>query len=86
MKLPTFHMNGTSAASLRDGYHAAHVALNAAIAALTNAHPHGRDYYPQGDAAFGAALAEHRQRIGTLTSVHAEIGALYAHCHEGAEK
>jgi hypothetical protein len=86
MKLPTFHLNGTSAASLRDGYRAAHAAIGEALAALTGAHPHARDYYPQGDDAFGAALAEHRKRVAAIASVHAEIGALYAHCQDGAER
>ena len=78
-------MNGTSAASLRDGYHAADAALGAAISALANACPHARDYYPQGDDTFRAALSEHRKRVAAVTSVHAEIGALYSHCQEGVE-
>jgi hypothetical protein len=85
MKLPTFHLNRTSAASLRDGYHPAYAALGAALTALTEGCPHARDYYPQGDDAFRAALSEHRKRVAAVTSVHAEIGALYSHCQEGVE-
>ncbi|MBB4200587.1 hypothetical protein CCR94_18200 [Rhodoblastus sphagnicola] len=85
MKLPTFHLNGSSAAALRDEYRAAYAALGAALTALAATHPHGSDYYPQDDDAFRAALAEHRTRVAPLTNVHTEIGALYAHCQEGVE-
>ena len=56
--IPTVHLNGTGFTNLRDGYAAAHDAIDAAIDALANAELNGRDFYPQGPGAYSQARAE----------------------------
>lgn len=80
MKLPTIHLNGTGAASLTDENLRAMRALTRAMDALHDAQPNARDYYPQGDAAFSEARAEHQARIDKLESVRAEIETITTHC------
>ena len=46
------------------------------MAALVEAAPNGRDYYPLGDAALRQAEAEHRSRADRLRSVRDELQAL----------
>ena len=45
--LPTIHLNGTSAESLRDEYYAVRMAIKGAMNALENATLNARDFYPQ---------------------------------------
>jgi hypothetical protein len=56
--IPTIHLNGTSAATLRDEYWAASKALDAAAEALAAATCNGRDFYLQGPAAWDQARHE----------------------------
>ena len=79
MILPTIHMNGTSKADLFDGYMTALEAMQAAIDAVIQTGPNGRDYYPQGDAALRQAMDEHRDRLKRLGAVADELNALAAH-------
>ena len=73
-------MNGTSGKSLREGYIKALTALSAALVAASESGPNGRDYYPQGDAAIGSAVAEHRSRLDRLESLRSEFESLAMHC------
>jgi hypothetical protein len=70
---PTVHMNGTSKAELMRLTMAAMDAADDFFAALAAMTPNGRDYYPQGDQACNAAMAEHRARIVALTCIKAEL-------------
>jgi hypothetical protein len=79
MILPTIHRNGTSKADLFDGYMTALAAMQAAIDAVIQTAPNGRDYYPQGDDALRQAMAEHRDRLRRLGTVADELNALAAH-------
>ena len=79
---PTIHLNGTSASDLVEQYRAAHEAVEAAIKALGNATPNGRDYYPQGNSAIGIALDAHRVRIAAMEIVSQEMLELAMHCQE----
>ena len=79
MILPTIHMNGTSKADLLDRYMTAMLAVEAAIDAVTQTGPHGRDYYPQGDDALRQAQAAHQDRLKRLHAVVLELNALVAH-------
>lgn len=72
---PTLHLNGSSAETLSEGFHAAHDAVSAAIEALCAAAPNARDYYVQ-DQAFTRANAEHVLRLRKLSEVQAELAAL----------
>jgi hypothetical protein len=56
--IPTLHLNGTSKTDLRDGYLAAHDAIDKAIEALASAELNGRDFYPQGPGAYLQARIE----------------------------
>lgn len=77
--MPTIHLNGTSREELNKGYMAAYYALKAAIDALAETGPNGRDYYPQGDRAIGEAIDQHRARMMRLAGVMEEIEALALH-------
>jgi hypothetical protein len=63
---PTVHHGGTSGDALRDGLLDVARRLNAALAALVEAGPNGRDYAP-GD--LSAALATHAAHCLTLRSM-----------------
>jgi hypothetical protein len=79
MQKPTIHLNGTSRDSLFDSYCNAASALRNALAALEDAAPNARDYYPQGEGAFIAAAREHEDRTASLRYVLAQIDALVDH-------
>jgi hypothetical protein len=49
------------------------LALNVAKKALSDAAPHGRDYYPQGDHVIEQAATEHRARMMKLVDVQNEL-------------
>lgn len=76
---PTVHLNGSGRESLTEGYRAQGTAVQEAIAALEANFPHGRDYYPQGDATYAQARAEQVARIRALEKVCSEIIELWEH-------
>lgn len=76
---PTIHLNGTSANALLDQYTTAGDAVRLALEALGNAAPNGRDYYPQGPAAFEQARKEHDARTAKLREVLVDLGELAEH-------
>ncbi len=71
--LPTIHINGTSRDALVDAFCDADTALRRALDALAATGPNARDYYPQGNEAFGRAVDEHRARLAKLHSVRADV-------------
>lgn len=73
MIIPTIHLNGTSRDTLLEQVTDAYSAVKAAIAAVQQAAPNGRDYYPQGNDAIGTAMREHADRIRKLTEVANEL-------------
>jgi hypothetical protein len=83
MRLPTIHLNGTSASELLTGYLNARNAVFEAIEAMKEAAPNGRDYYPQDtdvpSAAYNIAAREHRTRVEMLRVVAAELYELAQH-------
>lgn len=82
---PTIHLNGTSAKELHDNYAAAAQALLHAMKTLQQTTPHGRDYYPQGDAALTEAAADHVSRLKRINSVLVEIIQLTQHAQDYIE-
>lgn len=76
MIVPSVHLNGTSGDELLEQATGAVQALSAALEAAATAAPNGRDYYPQGDAAFTEAKREHGDRICRLTELRDEYQAL----------
>lgn len=79
MKYPTIHLNGTSASALYEQTVRAYDAVRAAMIAVGDACPNGRDYYPQGPHALSEALTEHDQRLLRLKSVMEELEDMAAH-------
>lgn len=73
LKIPTVHMNGTSADYLIEQLKNAYQAINVAVRALAEASPNGRDYYPQGLDAVQEAIRQHRLRMAKLDSVREEL-------------
>jgi hypothetical protein len=69
-------MNGSNPETLLDALTEAYRAVDAAMRALDEAAPNGRDYYPQGPDAVQEATREHQLRAAKLRSVHAELEEL----------
>jgi hypothetical protein len=75
---PTLHLNGSGFAHLDEGYLAAVEALRAALEAVQATGPNARDYYPAGDGAYRAALAEHKNRLAKVREVLDELCAVHS--------
>jgi hypothetical protein len=69
--IPTIHLNGTSGKDLWNEYHAAYEAIKTSIDALCDATCNGRDFYPQGPAAFSQARSERDEALRKLREVKA---------------
>jgi hypothetical protein len=72
---PIVHLNGTSKASLLEGYSEILDALRKAETALYSNGPNGRDYYLK-PGLFEKAVAQHRSRIEAIGRVHRDIEAI----------
>ena len=77
MRTPTIHRNGTSPDELTRQIAEAGVALRHAMKALSDAAPHGRDYYPQGPDALQDAVREYNTRMERLESVYRDLTELH---------
>lgn len=73
LSIPSIHMNGTSKNELLEQLQTAYSAVDAAMLALANATPNGRDYYPQGPDAIRKAIIEHGERLAKLTTISKEL-------------
>jgi pantothenate synthetase len=76
---PTIHLNGTSIEALLEQNRQVSRALRATLEAMSEAAPHGRDYYPQGSEALGQALAEHKSRVDQILSLLEEYRVQHIH-------
>lgn len=76
LTVPGLHLNGSDGPALLQALVAAEHAVHLAGDALAETTPHGRDYYPQGEAAYPQARAEHVDRSKRLDSVREELAAL----------
>ena len=76
MTTPTIHLNGTPRERLIETLCDAGAAVNAAIEAVQQTAPIGRDYYPQGNAALTHATGEHVKRLVKLKEVYQELEEL----------
>lgn len=63
-------------------YQRALEALRQAELALSDASPHGRDYYIKGPASENIAIAEHQARMRKIEEVSAEIEAIVMNIYE----
>jgi hypothetical protein len=77
LSIPTVHGNGTGGPQLIAQLRDARTAVKAALEALANARPHGRDYYTQGPDAFAKARDEHTAREAALQTVEKELMTVY---------
>jgi hypothetical protein len=75
--LPIVHSNGSGRQALMDQQHQAVMAIQAAIAALMDSMPHGRDYYPLGDDVHHRAYLQAMERVTALQKVQAEVCHIY---------
>ena len=73
--LPTIHLNGTGAQALFDEYRTAMKAVRAAADALAAATCNGRDFYPQGGAAWSQARDERADAFRKLQEVEEYLAA-----------
>jgi hypothetical protein len=64
--IPTIHLNGTGAITLRDEYAAAYDALTKAREAFASTTCNGRDFYPQGPDAYYQARDERAEAFAAL--------------------
>lgn len=76
MITPRLNLNGTSAASLMEGYNVAIQALRVARDKLQESAPHGRDYQSSPIADYPLAVAEHLVRVQSIEHVMNELVVL----------
>ena len=83
LTLPTIHLNGTGADSLKREYRAARHAIGAAVDALALATCNARDFYPQEPGAWQRARDERAEafRLLQLVSDYAERWEMHASDH-----
>ena len=83
--LPTIHINGTGAETLRAEYEAIYDAVRRAEYKLSMATCNARDFYPQGSEAYRAANLERNEMLARLGDVIHYAAAWHdhaqAHCH-----
>ena len=71
--IPTGHLNGTAESELDKQYQQMLDGIDVMLRAISDATPHGRDYYVQGTYAYEAAREQHQRRWQTLVELKAEI-------------
>lgn len=82
---PSIHLNGTGVTSLLAQYTEACHAVQHAVRALQEAAPNARDYYPQGDRAYGEAEREYLVHLRGLQGALKDLESLAAYCMEQRE-
>ncbi len=84
--IPTIHINGTGAETLRAEYQALSKALQAAEDRLLAATCNGRDFYPQGPDAYYVARQERDEMLAKLHEIMDYAAAWHrhasAHCRQ----
>ena len=81
--VPIVHLNGSGLDSLMEACLDQITAIDEAIAVMRQNTPHGRDYYPLGDAAHTQAVEQHMARIAKLQSVCDEVMSIAVAVSEG---
>lgn len=72
--IPTIHLNGTGATTLRDEYTAAYDAIGKAVDALVAATSNARDFYPQGTDAYYKHRDERAEAFDKLRQAQHYVG------------
>ena len=74
--IPTIHLNGTGATTLRLEYEKLFYAVQDAIDALSDATLNGRDFYPQGSDAYYEARDQRNEAFSCLYAVRDYAGRI----------
>jgi hypothetical protein len=80
--VPLVHWNGSGSDGLIDPLVEAIAQGRAFSDALAKTAPHGRDYYPLGDAALARAQGEHHSRMHRLNDLLAEAETIALAVHD----
>lgn len=86
MRLPTIHLNGTSKGELTNKISDALEHVRAAISAVAEVGPNGRDYYTQGSDGLREATEGHRAMLTKLSDVREELELLWEGIEDGGWK
>tara|TARA_R110000868_G_scaffold68383_6_gene202070 strand:- start:339 stop:602 length:264 start_codon:yes stop_codon:yes gene_type:complete len=76
MITPIIHMNGTSGERLLEQQLKAIAALGAALVAMSDAYPNGRDYYTQGPQVVTGAMADHAARMDAVEAIREQYNQI----------
>jgi len=74
LTLPTIHLNGSHPNDLLEAQLAGMQACRALLDALPNPNP--RDYYPQGEGVFAAAVAQYDAQVVAVHEILAQLEAV----------
>jgi hypothetical protein len=74
--VPSVHLNGTGATTLREEYAHAYEALNKAIEAFVNTTCNARDFYVQDQCAFDKARHERAEALDQLRKSQHYVGSV----------
>lgn len=85
LMFPTIHLNGTAPDRLLEDLSVASRALRLAMGALEDTQPNARDYYLQGQEAFGQAVREHQARSRKLRDVRDELAEIMEYVQDQAD-
>ena len=86
LKIPTIHLNGTSGRNLFAQVREARNAVGTALEVHAAAAPHGRDYYPQGDAVWMIAHDQWSLRQNKLYAAQSELTYLMHQIYDALSK
>lgn len=77
MRAPTIHLNGTYGPQLITEWRLAKDGLLTASRAVACIDINARDYYPQGEGAYGEAIERLNKMNDTLAALYAEVSEVY---------
>jgi hypothetical protein len=77
LQKPSVIRNGSGAIELERQYRAAFDGMNAALEALAQMRPNGRDYQDQNEGAFMRAKTQHEWHVSLLRTVQKNVETLY---------
>lgn len=84
-KIPTIHMNGSSAERLLEGYQEILEKAAELMSAMGEAPLNARDYYPQGPAAWGEADDEFRSYVVAVRTLIKHFNEVVNGIHDQIE-
>jgi hypothetical protein len=82
LTMPFFHLNGSSAERLTEGYSSAYERLNEFVNYFNEIEFHPRDYYPLGDGEWLKAFKERDQIRNKISEIRQYLEAHIDHCYD----